>query len=196
MTMARMVAVLELNVLSIAASIAVGALDWKIIQNVDAVPGVSAHSVNLGEIMNTGTAGLSECQGRCVNRSGCNIFTFNHHTTDRKTSCFGGVNADAHWVDTYNSHCTSGCRGDACNPAPVAPTPTPDPSLHMPTWEGPLPSVATNKSAGLRVVPDSEHICVYNATLSNGSRNPNGVYNHGIACIQGGQVVPGDPHVK
>ena len=109
----------------------------------------------------------------------CNIFTFNHHTKDRSTSCFGGIDHSMHWSNNINTHCISGCRGDACKPAPP-PTPPPlPPGARMPVYVGPRPSVKINASAGLRPVPGVEHITVYNATTDSGKPNPFGLYNHG-----------------
>ena len=158
--------------------------DWNVTQNIDVVAGVSAHSANLGVVSDTGSAGALKCQALCGNATGCNIYTFNHHTQDRSTSCFGGIDADMHWSNTVNDHCLSGCRGDACAPAPV-PTPAPlPPGARMPVYVGKHPEIATNRSAGLRPIPGAQHITVYNATTPDGKSNRHGTYNHGPILVK------------
>jgi hypothetical protein len=149
---------------------------WKVVDNVDAVADAGPHSALLGS-----ASSVDACEALCDAAHGCDIWTWNHEVPPHH--CFGGVDPEAKWVSTHNTHCTSGCRGDACtssppSPAPPAPPPQP-PSEYFPRWVGKRPEVATNRSAGLPVLPSTEHILVYNATGPDGRRNPFGVYNHG-----------------
>lgn len=55
--------------------------------------------------------------------------------------------------------------------------------LPLPSWNGPVPSISLNKSAGLPPVPGVSHFTVYNSTTKDGKRNPDGTYNHGPMMI-------------
>ena len=83
-----------------------------------------------------------------------------------------------------NPHCDSGCLASVPNcgapPQPPPPPPPPGPlPPDFPRFVGPKPSIKLNASAGLRPVPDVEHITVYNATVGGGQPNPFGAYGHG-----------------
>ena len=145
--------------------------NWRIQNGIDAVPGVSEHSALLGN-----AASVDECKDMCSRRDGCNIFTWNHHVPPHH--CFGGIDATARWMPNPNQHCTSGCRGAACDTAPPTAPPV-VPSRYFPRWVGIRPRVGINASAGLPTLTRGVvHACVYNATV-DGQRNPFGVYNHG-----------------
>eukprot|EP01084_Bolivina_argentea_P166593 289204_1 len=49
--------------------------------------------------------------------------------------------------------------------------------IKLPVWNTTIPNLYINKSAGLRPIQET-HYTIMNATLSNGSANPNGTYNH------------------
>eukprot|EP00729_Bicosta_minor_P023448 gene23448-12862_t len=55
-------------------------------------------------------------------------------------------------------------------------------SDHIPRWVGTLPN-ATLPHSGVPLLPGRRRVTVYNTTLSDGSNNTMGLYNHGPMVI-------------
>jgi len=122
---------------------------------------------------------LKVCEAAC-SAAECAAFTWNHEVKPHQ--CWGYTRkAQLKFGCRHTSHCTSGCVAakvkdcDAHPPSPSPPPPGPPPPLPpgfvLPHWVGPRPKVETNASAGLRMVPNAQHILVYNATAADGKPN-------------------------
>jgi hypothetical protein len=55
----------------------------------------------------------------------------------------------------------------------------------VPRWEGPLPNNSLPAS-GLPVLQGTRRVTVFNSSLSDGSQNPVGLYNHGPMLTRDG----------